>query len=121
MGKQVSALLFVLLVAGAGCDREKKGEPEGSATPTGPTSPAPSGGTRLTVSPSHLSFSVGQKGCYTASGGDGRYRWVLDTGYGAPVSAGTNARACYVSSFPVKFKMTVYSANQEATALGEVR
>lgn len=95
----------------SGCDTLNKEE-------FAPTAPSPTF-IHLAVSPTNAVHRTGVKQCYSATGGDGRYRWVLDNGTG-PLEAGNEDRACYISTFPIKYTIVVYSNNQSATARGEV-
>lgn len=105
-------LFVVLILVASGCDRKDRGVDRSS--PTGP-----SGFAQLVVSPQKIVHKIGVKQCFTATGGDGTYRWVLDNGTG-PLEAGNEARACYIATFPIKYTMTVSSGNQSARAQGEV-
>jgi hypothetical protein len=111
--KPVLFVLFVALSATA-CDRK-----DSRFDYSSPTGPSGTTFTQLSVSPTNAVHQTGVKQCFTATGGDGRYRWVLDNGTG-PLEAGNEDRACYIASFPIRYTMTVHSGNQSVTARGEV-
>ena len=93
----------------------------GKSAPT-PTAPVDNG--MLTVSPPYADgLMANQKQCFTASGGGGKYTWMLTSDGGRQgifTFTAQAAQACFQSPVYTQFVITVQAADGESTTASGV-